>query len=493
MTHSALNSTPAMPGPEPRRRHWPGAALAALLALALLLALAASGPARAAVERGFDHFSTGYPLTGAHAALRCESCHVNGTMKGTPRDCESCHTPGAPLARANTVRPARHVPAVGTCADCHSTRSFSVNNFNHSTVQTTGCQTCHNGNGATGKTPRHVPVAGNQSCGDCHRTTRSWTPAAFNHTQAVVRNNCFSCHDGLHDGASGRPPTHVPGLFVAGEGINNCDTCHLDAFGFRSWTPARVHAFTNIRSQCATCHTGAYPPAVGQPNTPSHAGAPPQCEVCHRDTRNWSNVVFVGSSAALNQALGGRSRAAVQRPGQATAAVAPSAVPALPGLQSLPPRHIPVQAAPCSACHRSATNLSIAVRMNHGAVRAIDCRNCHNGAFVSQGNAGARPAGAQHIPYRTALLNGSSMDCDDCHRGGGGAGWSAVRMDHNNSVGGGGGGLCKSCHQTGTAVQGSMQKQPLAHVRGSRTPLDCSSSECHAPLGRVGVRFRAWR
>ena len=81
---------------------------------------------------------------------------------------------------------------------------------------------------------------------------------------------------------TGRPVTHVPGLFVVGEGINDCDSCHLDAFGFRSWTPARVHQFLNIKSQCGTCHTGAFPTRRGASHVrPSHVGASPLCETCH--------------------------------------------------------------------------------------------------------------------------------------------------------------------------------------------------------------------
>ena len=32
----------------------------------------------------FDHFATGYPLTGQHEFIECGVCHVNGVFKGTP-------------------------------------------------------------------------------------------------------------------------------------------------------------------------------------------------------------------------------------------------------------------------------------------------------------------------------------------------------------------------------------------------------------------------
>ena len=39
----------------------------------------------------FDHYSTGFPLEGAHVTTECESCHVRGIFKGTPTQCAGCH------------------------------------------------------------------------------------------------------------------------------------------------------------------------------------------------------------------------------------------------------------------------------------------------------------------------------------------------------------------------------------------------------------------
>ena len=456
------------------------ASFAALLWLASAAAFGWTEPTGA---NHTEHASTGYPLTGIHAAQPCESCHIGGRMKGTPRNCESCHSAGSALAKANVVMPQKHVPAVVGCADCHNTQSFARTKFRHTVVSTVGCQTCHTGLAATGKTPRHVAVPAGQQCGDCHRSTSSWLPASFNHTQLAVANNCFSCHDGSHDGATGRPVTHVPGLFVVGEGINNCDSCHLDGFGFRSWTPARVHQFLDIKTQCSTCHTGAFPPAVAQPRTPSHVGASPLCETCHRSTRNWLDVDLSVSVSASKTAAAPAGRAvAALTTGKATLrATTP------------PPRHIPLAGgAACDACHRSTTNMAVAVRMNHGVVSALDCKTCHSGAYTTQGATGALAPAANHIPYKTMLLNGSSMDCDDCHKGAAGSSWAAAtRMDHNNTPGGGAG-SCKGCHQLGTPFQGNMQKQSVSHRRQAQPALDCAGSGCHAPVGRNGVRFRSW-
>ena len=37
-------------------------------------------------KAGFDHFSTGFPLTGMHESLDCEKCHVKGVFKNTPKN-----------------------------------------------------------------------------------------------------------------------------------------------------------------------------------------------------------------------------------------------------------------------------------------------------------------------------------------------------------------------------------------------------------------------
>ena len=39
----------------------------------------------------YDHFLTGFPLDGLHRQVDCQSCHINGQFKGTPKRCESCH------------------------------------------------------------------------------------------------------------------------------------------------------------------------------------------------------------------------------------------------------------------------------------------------------------------------------------------------------------------------------------------------------------------
>ena len=57
----------------------------AVIALALTVCAMLPNAAPAAERKpnvNFNHLKTGFPLTGAHATLPCETCHVQGTLQG---------------------------------------------------------------------------------------------------------------------------------------------------------------------------------------------------------------------------------------------------------------------------------------------------------------------------------------------------------------------------------------------------------------------------
>jgi Cytochrome c7 and related cytochrome c len=287
------------------------------------------GPAMAQTTRdgkAFDHLATGFALTGKHVSTRCESCHQNGIFKGTPRDCASCHLSSMRLARGNVVMPQQHLPTQLACDSCHTTQSFVGAKFNHVGVAPGSCQSCHNGSTgtgkpsghiltsascdschrtnawspaasfdhsgvvagtctschgagrATGKSANHMPTNAGQTCDDCHRSFSSWRPSTWNHTQTAVTGQCASCHSGAFPPADGRPSNHVPYASIAAAASANCDTCHRGSFA--SWANGRLHANVSIGSGCASCHNGSFLNAVGKPATPVHSGASAY-ESCH--------------------------------------------------------------------------------------------------------------------------------------------------------------------------------------------------------------------
>ncbi len=93
----------------------------------------------------FDHNKTNFPLTGKHAQVACEQCHVNNTFKGLSATCVSCHED-----------PVFHRGAFGTdCASCHSTNAWQPAKYrgSHPRIADEGgvginhghttCRTCH--------------------------------------------------------------------------------------------------------------------------------------------------------------------------------------------------------------------------------------------------------------------------------------------------------------------------------------------------------------
>jgi hypothetical protein len=432
----------------------------------LWLALAAGAALAQGMGSGaFDHLKTGYPLTGLHVQARCESCHLGGTFKGTPRDCASCHVTGNRFARGNAVQPQNHFPTAQGCDSCHSAHSFIGARFRHQGVVPGTCMRCHNGMNASGKPANHVTTGA--SCDSCHRTT-TWLgasstdhslfnaatnctlchgvtaigkpanhipvtancitchnvsparfrPSKWNHTQVVVTNACSGCHTGGFPPADGRPANHIPYAMVAAAAAANCDTCHRG--GFTTWATGRLHANVTITAGCVTCHTlnpgGSFLGAIGKPADATHAAVTGNCESCHKSTTS-----FPGGVAFARTVV-----------------------------------HAAGATQPCKACHGSA------------------------------GSPGARAKPAHHIP-EVQLLAGATLDCNACHTST--TTFATVRMNHNNTPGRGAG-SCKACHASGTAYLGDMQRMPVTHR--SATATDCSQSGCHRPLGNRGHTYRSW-
>ena len=194
-----------------RRRRVSSLALAYALACAVIFLSQASADSDPPTDYDrFDHFATGFPLVGGHAATPCESCHAAGRFQGLPRDCAACHTGTGGLA--TTRKPPNHVPSSARCGDCHIVVAWSQARFDHSAVGQ-ACGSCHNGSFAGAKYPGHLPTS--NRCGDCHFSTATWTSSRFDHVG--ISNGCLTCHNGTR--ATGKHPAHIPAP-------NTCELCH---------------------------------------------------------------------------------------------------------------------------------------------------------------------------------------------------------------------------------------------------------------------------
>jgi predicted CXXCH cytochrome family protein len=225
----------------------------------------------------FNHMKTGFPLTGVHINVDCETCHVGGRFKGTPTACAGCHSPGRSVVAPH--KPANHIPTNAACETCHTnTVSFLGTRFNHMGVQPRACITCHNGGTfAPGKPAKHVLT--NASCDSCHRSS-SWIPAGYDHI-GVVPGTCINCHNGST--AKGKPSFHITSS-------NICSDCHKNFITF--YGAAFAHNGTNTPPGfCGTCHNGQSLEAKQRPGNhiPYSGNA---CDSCHPNTGYTS---FAGS------------------------------------------------------------------------------------------------------------------------------------------------------------------------------------------------------
>lgn len=315
--------------------------------------LAAMTPAQAKTT-DFDHLTTGFPLTGGHAQLDCETCHLQGVFKGTPRECERCHVQGS--ARASSFKPANHVQTTRPCNQCHTSNvTWLGARFDHIAVVPGGCPACHNGVSQAGKPSSGHPTT-TLPCDSCHRTT-AWVPAYFDHS-GVAPHTCTTCHGAGQSQAVPLPSNHLPlgangiptecdwchragttwaattfnhsasqgvvpggcnychnGVYAQGQGAGHpvtgtqpCDDCH------KSYTPGWPFTHPAVSSGCSTCHYGSgtatkYPGShfLTTGVTPANA-----CEVCHTSTATWTSTKVHGTSVVPGQCLTCHGNAAYQ-------------------------------------------------------------------------------------------------------------------------------------------------------------------------------------
>lgn len=350
-----------------RKSGFIGAMFAVLLAVTTLQAGAAQQ-----IGRDFNHMTTGFPLSGGHAAAACESCHTGGVFKGTPRACDGCHAVGRRVVA--TPKNDRHIVTDAPCESCHfNTATWLGVRYNHGSAIAGQCTNCHNGRQAQGKAASHT--TGNKatkSCDNCHRTF-AWLPSSWNHSGAA--GVCSSCHVSSPDvsAANRKPASHTP---AALKGQLECDSCH-NYFG---WSP-NSYKHTSAAA-CSSCHNGTL--AVGKNS--GHVATTDECNQCHTGTTSWSG------------ALGAK-----------------------------PAKHIPYNASvSCSSCHTGGSVVSGATL--HTYVTTYACYTCHgsNTAYSGQGQETDRWPN-----FHESSKNPSATDCSasGCHRPAGSKGSTYINWD----------------------------------------------------------------
>ena len=383
-----------------------------------LLLLAAPGHAQSVSTTSFNHFLTGFPLTGTHASVACASCHVNGRFKGMPTQCIGCHNtmtaPGEPQSHPMTTT---------RCESCHQTTTWRDFRFiDH--VQAIGpCASCHNGKLALGKPNNHIVTSA--PCGNCHFNTVSFAgatvpsnvPAPNVPPSTATKPPAVAAATAAAAANNPAPHTNTPA-----SNSNKSVTPTPSSVGTPSARVKTSHA--GITDGCASCHNGSAAP--GRPTTHVVTGAP--CESCHKSTATFAGARMNHAGLLANCASCHNGRTA---PGK-------------------PTNHL-IANSPCETCHKSTATFAGA-RVDHSRINAT-CVSCHNGTMAEGKTVGH---------FSTA------RSCETCHRT---AIWTPVVYQHTSPayVNHGPGVSCSNCHSSN--AQMVPRKFPAFHP-------DCGS--CHA-------------
>ncbi len=333
----------------------------------------------------FNHFETGFPLTGAHLNADCGTCHIGGVFKGTPRNCSGCHARGSRVIA--TAMPTNHFVTSDPCENCHTnTVTFLGARFNHGNAYPGSCTTCHNGRIAAGKPSSHSGgLRMTESCDRCHRT-HTWISTGFDHAVVVPGTCATQCHNGTL--AAARPASHTTVL----KATSSCDACHR----FTAWFPTFYNHASVAPGSCSTCHNGSVATGIA----PNHTGlrATLACDQCH-STPGWMPATY---------------------------------------------RHIGVAPSSCLTCHNGAS--AAGKPANHtGAKALMACDSCHNTLAwlpAAYRHIGVAPGGCLtcHAAQRPTShsARGYIASCDACHSTG-----SAWTFNHALQQGKH---TCNSCH-----------------------------------------------
>jgi len=403
---------------------------------------------------------------------------VHGTITPGVR-CDSCHN-----GVSSTGKATGHVSTTADCGTCHTSLNTSnyitflgatyVHNPNPPTTGT--CSTCHNGTTAIGKSTGHVATTA-PSCDWCHNSTntggfKNFLGALYIHyPNPPTTGTCSTCHNGST--APGKPAGHIATTA-------SCDVCHTktNTGNYTNFLGATYVHSPNppLAGTCPTCHNGTT--ATGKPVI--HVLTSASCDTCHTQANTSNYLNFLGATGVDHSTIVSHDCVRCHNGAQATGKTA---------------GHIPVTVQ-CDFCHlkfNGTTVLSFAPgTMDHSQVTGTSCYACHNGSYTSQGTKGAQAMPINHIP--TTITGGTGgLPCTTCHATATNyTSWSGGHLGnigHNNAKGGGVPVYCVTCHLSGTTYLGSMQKK--SH-NGASTAKDCSSSNCHKPLGKEGTAYSSW-
>ncbi|MFN9786351.1 MAG: hypothetical protein ACK57N_07245 [Planctomycetia bacterium] len=356
-----------------------------------------------------DHARTAFPLEGAHARAKCESCHEREgagprAFRGVDQACSACHSDahaGFFAARGDA-----------DCRSCHDTHDFAqVAGFDHG--RSTGfvldgrhaeasCEACHRPRATPdehGRTFGRVEVHGDaQDCASCHADAHRGKLA-----DARGATDCAACHDSSGFDRIDARFDHARDArhpLLGAHAALACATCHPTqprdergrAFGF-----AKPLDAGRPLSDCRACHADPHEGAFDAGGAPGTIEGRDGCQRCHTEDA-WSPV-RAGSfdhGAWTGFALDGAHAEAA-----CTSCHARLAEPAADGRQ-----YAKVPGVDCASCHAD-------VHLGQFAQAGkTDCARCHS---TAPGFEADRFDHATHSRFALDERH-ARLSCEACHR-----------------------------------------------------------------------------
>jgi len=299
----------------------------------------------------FDHDRAAFHLTGRHREVACAKCHATTPRPGDAPP--SVRYVGLRAARCNDCHEDQHHGAMaGRCESCHSTagwrrvdRNRVESTFDHSTTgfrlegshASAPCASCHQA--GRGSAPEGIRIrfqAGTQS--------RSFP------RPDVKSGTCLSCHEDRH-----------AGVFAKLEGGEDCRGCH----GQDGWLPALFDVVRHNRD-------------TSFPLKGAHLAV--ACESCHAKTGDVPTFQIEAMSCAdCHAATNPHGDQFAGRACESCHTVESFHIESFDHDATRFPLDGAHRGAPCSACHRPATDAKGASVIVYRPL-GTDCRDCHGGA-----------------------------------------------------------------------------------------------------------------
>src|SRR6202023_1265642 len=158
-----------------------------------------------------------------NVGLRCQDCHADIHKRQLGANCEQCHTvrgwqvSSQAIQQHNNRFPLTGAHAAVDCDSCH--KGAATSQFQ---TMSTQCYSCHAAAFQKPSNPSHVAAKFSTACETCH-STDNWMNAKFDHNSvgfpltgghAVPPRQCIDCHANNNYSLTS----------------TTCITCHLKAF-----------------------------------------------------------------------------------------------------------------------------------------------------------------------------------------------------------------------------------------------------------------------